>query len=244
MGRNNSSIVILFSGGFDSYTLVNYMIQKEGFNNVLLLNIHYGQVNEVEEIVAKWLYYHLRDKKYPDVNFDFMKLVIPREFTDQLFYKSALYNKDIQLDQIEKNKQPNTYVPFRNLLFLTIASVIAENNNINNIAIAIQPHSHYYYWDTTENFVNKLNELFNLNKEHPIKIHAPFVNLSKKEIYKLGKYELGITDEEYRKTWSCYRPIIEFDKNVKIYKPCNKCGSCIERVENGIPQSDFVAILS
>ena len=240
--KERKPIVILFSGGFDSYTLVNYMIQKENFNEILLLNIHYGQVNEVEEIVARWLYYHLRDKKYPDVKFDLLKLIIPRDFTDQLFYKSALYNKNIQLDQIEKDKQPNTYVSFRNLLFLTIASIIAENNNINDIAIAIQPHSHYYYWDTTQDFIDKVNELFSLNKEHRIKIHAPFSTLSKKQIYELGKNELNITDEEYRKTWSCYRPVVKIHNNTKVYSPCNKCGSCIERIENNIPQSYPVVV--
>lgn len=246
MITESSSFLILFSGGFDSYVTTEYIIQKYKTNYVRLLNIHYGQVNDVELYTARRLFEHLKEK-YPKITIEFQKLVIPKELTSQLFSLSSLVNKNIKQEGFIKNNQPTTYVPFRNQLFLTIAGIIAENNNIKYIATGIQPHTEYYYWDATEDFVLKLNNLFSLNPKQ-ITIIAPFKNKTKEQIYKIAKEELKLSDNELALTWSCYNPKLTDIKQENgiikelVFKTCGKCGSCKERLEMGIPDSFNVSV--
>jgi 7-cyano-7-deazaguanine synthase len=244
----NGSFVILFSGGFDSYVTTEYIIQKYKPEKIKLLNIHYGQVNDVELFAAKRLFEHLK-QKYRELDLEFQRFLIPQELINQLFNTSALVNKQIDQTDFERDKQPTTYVPFRNLLFLTFAAIIAENEGYKYIGSGIQPHTEYYYWDATEDFVLRVNSLFNLNPKH-IQVIAPFKNKTKEAIFKIARDELKLTDYELSLTWSCYNPVldeIEYDElkgkiNSLLFVQCGVCGSCIERLEAKIPSSLPISI--
>jgi 7-cyano-7-deazaguanine synthase len=248
MQNTNSSFLVLFSGGFDSYVTTEYIIQKFQPSRVKLLNIHYSQVNEVELYAARRIFNHLR-QKYPDKKLDFQKFIIPKSLIEQLFNTSALVNKEIEQKDFEKDKQPTTYVPFRNLLFFTIASIIAENENYNYIGSGIQPHTEYYYWDAGDDFIYRLNSLLNLHPRH-MQIIAPFKDKTKEAILKIAREELKLTDEELSLTWSCYNPILtnidvdnERDKIENlVFETCGKCGACIERQNANIPDSQPIQL--
>ena len=248
MIEKNSSFIILFSGGFDSYVTTEYIIQNYEPKYVRLLNVHYGQVNDVELYAAKRIFKHLQNK-YPELKLEFQKFIIPEELINQLFNTSALVNKGLDQEGFKEDNQPTTYVPFRNLLFLTLAGIIAENNNIRYVGTGIQPHMDYYYWDATDDFVLRLNSLINLNPKH-IQVIAPFKNKTKEEIVKIAREELKLTDDELSLTWSCYNPkiwSINHDKDKGIirsitFTTCENCGSCIERKKAGIPLSKLVEI--
>jgi 7-cyano-7-deazaguanine synthase len=210
MGINH---VVLFSGGFDSTSLLVYLLDKIEKEEIICLNINYHQRNRPEIIRAKQIC-ELLGVEYRNIDIS--------SIADFIFSSSALVNKNIDVDEeLKKNKQPNTYVPFRNLLFITIALSFAESIRARNVWTAIQRHELYFYWDTTEEFINKVNEIASLNNKK-IKVNAPFVNLTKKEIFRL------VEDHEQilRLSWSCYNPII-YDG---YYYPCGKCGACKERV--------------
>ena len=75
----------------------------------------------------------------------------------------------------------------------------------------------YGYWDTTEEFVNRINNISSLNRMNQIKIVTPFITFRKGDIIKEG-LKLKV---DYSKTTSCYN-----GKN----KPCLICSTCSERL--------------
>ena len=137
-----------------------------------------------------------------------------------LFASSALVSDDIPIPQaaaVLGNPQPITYVPNRNMIFLSLAAAYAETRGVAEAYYGAQQHDIYGYWDTTSQFLGRLNELFQLNRQTPIQIKAPFVNYSKTDILRTG-LALAV---DYSVTWSCY----EGQETA-----CGRCPTCVERL--------------
>ncbi len=115
-----------------------------------------------------------------------------------------------------QRRQPPTYVPHRNLLFLSIAAAAAEGAGMQDVFYGAQAQDEYGYWDCTPEFVVGLNGVLGLNRDRAVRIHAPFVTLPKSEVVKIG-LALGV---DYTHTWTCYRG---------AEAPCGRCPSCVER---------------
>jgi 7-cyano-7-deazaguanine synthase len=122
------------------------------------------------------------------------------------------------LDDIKEaeRKQPPTYVPNRNMIFLSLSAAYAESAGIQDIFYGAQVQDEYGYWDCTAEFIEKINSILGLNRVNKLEIHAPFVRMTKTDVVKIGR-KLGV---DYEKTWSCYRG---------GSKPCGTCPSCVER---------------
>jgi 7-cyano-7-deazaguanine synthase len=116
---------------------------------------------------------------------------------------------------------PPTYVPYRNLLMFSIALSFAESNNAQFVMNGLQAHDEYSYWDTTKEFVSRMNKISELNREQFIEIVSPFVEFSKYEEISVGK-ELNVP---WIDTWTCYTG--EHGNGA-----CGKCPSCSERIMN------------
>jgi len=200
--------LILLSGGIDSTTLAHY-VKKKLKRDIYAISFIYGQRHIKEIEYAKYQANEVGVIEHKIIDISFLK---------DLIKNSALINKEIEIpDWFSAQKEmPITYVPFRNLIFLSIALSYAESSNINEVYYAAQRQDYIGYWDCREEFVNKLNDLINLNPKSKIKVFAPFVNLRKSEIIKIG-IELNV---DYTKTWSCYKG----DE-----KPCKICPSCVDR---------------
>jgi 7-cyano-7-deazaguanine synthase len=119
---------------------------------------------------------------------------------------------------VQGDPQPPTYVPSRNLIFLSVAAAYAEAQGVADVFYGAQRHDLYGYWDTTPQFVERLNALLALNRKTTINVQTPFVHFSKADILRLG-VELGV---EYAQTWSCY----EGDTLA-----CGVCPTCTERLQ-------------
>ncbi len=200
--------LVLLSGGIDSTTLA-YYIKKKLNRELYAISFVYGQRHNKELEYAKYQAKILNVIEHKTIDISFLR---------DLIKNSALLNKDMSLPTWEQaqKEMPSTYVPFRNLIFISIALAYAESNDIDEVYYAAQRQDYLGYWDCREEFVNKLNEISLLNPKKQIKIIAPFVNLRKSEIVKIG-LELGV---DYRKTWSCYKGEEE---------PCGTCPSCVDR---------------
>jgi 7-cyano-7-deazaguanine synthase len=97
--------------------------------------------------------------------------------------------------------QPLSYVPFRNMLFLSILLSYAESRGAETVWYgAAGVDSAAGYWDADKPFVDRMNSVAELNREHQIKIEAPLIELSKKQIIELG-VSLKV---DFKKTWTCY----------------------------------------
>ena len=211
--------IILLSGGLDSLT-ISAIAKNEGYE-LYGLSFNYGQRHKVELEMAKKIakIYNFIDHKIVNIDID-------------IFKNSALTDKNIAVpknrDHISNiNNIPVTYVPARNIIFLSYALSYAESNNINDIFIGVNIVDYSGYPDCRPEFIESFEKTANLATASALKksfkIHTPLIKLSKQEIIALGlKFNV-----DYSNAHSCYDPI---HKNGKYYA-CGKCDSCILRLE-------------
>jgi 7-cyano-7-deazaguanine synthase len=205
--------VVLVSGGMDSAALLYYAKKKLKVGTIHALSFAYGQKHVRELEMAKWQARAVKAAEHRVVDISF--------FGGLTEGGSALTDSSIRVPDLaelkpEQRMQPPTYVPNRNMVFLSMAAAYAEAHGIKDVFYGAQAQDEYGYWDATNDFVRRLNEVMNLNRRNPIKIHAPFVGMSKVDVLKIG-LELGV---DYSHTWTCYRG---------GEKPCGSCPSCVER---------------
>ena len=205
--------VILLSGGMDSAVLLQYLMQKLNRRDVHALSFLYGQKHCREIEMARVQAGIAGVKEHRIIEMPWLA-----ELVDGA---SALTEGAIpvpDLDEIEESSlnQPPTYVPNRNMVFLSLAAAYAEAAGISDVFYGAQAQDEYGYWDCTVDFVSRMNELLALNRGKRVIIHAPFAEKTKSEVARLGR-AMGV---DFNRTWSCYRGGEE---------PCGKCPSCIER---------------
>lgn len=192
--------VIICSGGLDSTTLLYYLHNKGA--DIKAISFDYGQRHDIELTYAQ---YHTKQLQVPHTIINLKDI-----FKHVSFASALLGGMDVPtLEEVIGDPQPITYVPFRNMLMLTIAAAVAENTEGEAVYYGAQKHDEYSgYWDTTSSFTDQLQQVFNLNRKHKITVEAPFVDLSKSDLVKIGM-ELGV---DYAKTMTCYNG--------------NNCGTC------------------
>ena len=215
--------LVLFSGGIDSTTCLGLAISKYGKENVIALSITYGQkhTKEIEAANAIVQYYGI-EKIDLDLSLIF-------RFSDCSLLKGS--DEDIPHEsyaqQLEKtNGSPvSTYVPFRNGLFISSAAAIALSRKCSVIYYGAHADdaAGNAYPDCSSVFNNAMNTAVYEGSGKQLKIEAPFVNMTKADVVKIG-LELKVP---YELTWSCYEG---------GDKPCGQCGTCIDRAKalNGI----------
>lgn len=203
--------VIIVSGGMDSITLLHRLIKVESLSSAVITFV-YGQKHDKEVEFSRIQTKMLGCQEHLVLD---LSLLLP------LFSNSALVNSKLNIPSIieaSSDPQPLTYVPNRNMIFLALAAAYAETQGLSDVYYGAQSHDMYGYWDTTPDFLQRLNEVFALNRKKPVQIKAPFVNYSKTDILRLG-LELGV---DYSQTWSCYE-----GQAVS----CGRCPTCAERLQ-------------
>lgn len=210
--------MVLFSGGVDSTTCLAQSVKKHGSENVLALSIYYGQKHNKEIESAEKIV------KYYGVKWQTLDLSLIFADSDCSLLKGSSDDipKESYSEQLSKtNGSPvSTYVPFRNGLFIASAASIALSNGCS--VIYYGPHADdaagNAYPDCSAVFNNAMAEAVYEGSGKQVRIEAPFVNMTKKDIVKTG-LELGVP---YELTWSCYEG---------GDKPCGVCGTCRDRIE-------------
>ena len=217
---NNSlkkKAVVILSGGMDS-TLSSYIAKNNNYD-LIAVHFNYGQRTETKELKA------FRDicKELNVLN----KYEIDIPFFTQIG-ASALTDKtiDVPVNGVEKGIIPITYVPFRNGIFLSIASAIAEKEEASAIYIGVVQEDSSGYPDCSDSFIQKMQNAINEGTKDDTKIEiiTPLVHLSKAQIVEEA-IKLNVPLEL---TWSCYK---EEDK------ACGVCDSCRLRL-NGFKEAN------
>jgi len=211
-----NKVISVLSGGLDSTIVTHTLVRKYGAANVIAISYNYGQKQSIELEKAIITCNTLRIKhKVLDISF-LGEIVAP------VCALSAV--GDIKMPTIEDIlglPTPPTYVPFRNEIIFSIGLSFAESNNAQFVFNGLQAHDEYSYWDTSSEFVKRMNAVSELNREHMIEIISPFVNFSKKEEIEIG-VELGV---DWNTTWTCY-------EGENGNGACGRCPSCSERIMN------------
>lgn len=209
--------LVLVSGGVDSTTCLALAVDKYGRENVCALSMYYGQKHNKElECARKLADYYKVDYTELDLSVIFKdsNCSLLNHSTDEIPHESYA-------EQIKKTKgEPvSTYVPFRNGLFLASAASIALSKECSLIYYGAHSDdaAGNAYPDCSDAFNRAMNEAVYLGSGNMLKIEAPFVNKSKKDVVAKG-LELKVP---YELTWSCYEG---------HDKPCGVCGTCIDRI--------------
>ena len=208
-----SKALVILSGGMDSSILLHYVAKELNYDEVYAITFNYGQriIREIE--CAKYQSKACNVREHKIINMDFFR---------EISTMSALTNTNLAIPKARDdigNAQPLSYVPFRNLLLLTTAAGWAESIGASDLYYgAVQTDDFSGYWDTTSLFLNKVNDVYNLNRKNLIKVNAPFMSYSKDLVVKKG-IELQV---DFRQTHTCYEG---------TDPACGECVSCSARIK-------------
>jgi len=201
-------IVITLSGGMDSSVLL-YKAAKE-YETVHTVTFDYGQRHD-KELEAAQTQLNNAKKDYPGVTFT--NKVLDVKYIKDIADTSSLTNDNIDTPDVKDimgEAQPKSYVPFRNLMFLSILLSYAEKLKAEEVWYgAAEADSLAGYWDGSVQFVDKMNQICLLNREIDVRVRAPLLKMSKKEII-LNGVELGVN---FADTYTCYSGEYPCDAN-------------------------------
>jgi 7-cyano-7-deazaguanine synthase len=211
--------LVILSGGQDSTTCLYWAVERFGRASVESLTFDYGQRHRIELEAAS------------DVAAEagVANTVLPID-TFRALGGNALTTRliDVPEDGAHGDSLPATFVPGRNLIFLTFAAAYAWQRDIRHVVTGVAQTDYSGYPDCRRETIDALEKGIALGLERRITIHTPLMHLSKKETVLLAN-ELGAIGA-MALTHTCYngrRP------------PCGKCAACRLRArgfaEAGIP---------
>ena len=213
--------VVLLSGGLDSATALA-IAKSKGFE-CYALSFRYGQRHVCELEAAKRVAASLGAADHKTVTIDL-----------RLWGGSALTDDKLDVpDAADSKGIPITYVPARNMIFLSFATAWAEVLGARDIFIGVNSVDYSGYPDCRPAFIESFRETARLgtrgvDEDWSYSINAPLQKMSKAEIIRTG-IGLGV---DYSLTTSCYNPDSEG-------RSCGKCASCALRIagfeEAGVP---------
>jgi 7-cyano-7-deazaguanine synthase len=210
-GRGRSAVVLL-SGGLDSMVTAG-LAREEGFE-LHALTIDYGQRHRRELAAAEAIAAHLEVARH---------VVLPLDLRQ--FGGSALTD-DIEVPKSGVGDDiPVTYVPARNLIFLSLTVGFAEASGASDIFIGVNALDYSGYPDCRPEFIASFAETARLATKAgvegmPFAIHAPLQHMGKAEI----AAEAGRLGLDPAWSWSCYDPAPDG-------RPCGLCDSCRLRLK-------------
>lgn len=207
--QRQSALVVL-SGGQDSTTCLFWA--KRHFKYVSALSFRYGQLHENEVEIAREI---CNEHHIP-----FSVIDIP--FISGLA-SNSLTDRSVAMDSTKPaDGLPNTFVPGRNLFFLSIAAVFAREHGIFDLVTGVGQTDFSGYPDCRDSFIRSLNVSLNLAMDEQFQIHTPLMWLTKAEVWELAD-ELGVFDLVRERTLTCYRGIVG--------DGCGDCPACKLRRE-------------
>ena len=218
MAEKRKKAVILVSGGLDSATTL--AIARQMAFDCYGLTFRYGQRHQIEIAAAKRVAESLGAARHRMIDIDLAQ-----------FGGSALTDSAISVpkdsDQIGKEGEiPITYVPARNLIFLSFALAWAEVLGAFDIFIGVNALDYSGYPDCRAEFIEAFGQVANLataaatQGKGKYKIHTPIIEMTKAQIIQKGT-ELGV---DYSLTHSCYDPD-------ETGRACSRCDSCRLRLK-------------
>lgn len=205
--------VVILSGGLDSTTCMG-IARDQGYE-LYPITFDYGQRHRIElDNARKVAEFYGTGERHKVIRLDFL-----REFGG-----SALTDDNIGVPtEMDDSVIPVTYVPGRNLLFLSIATSYAEVKGAEAIFIGVNALDYSGYPDCRPEFIAKVEEVIRYATKvgvegKPIRIETPLIHWTKADIIKEGM-RLGVP---YALTTSCYNGEEE---------ACGECDSCRLRLK-------------
>ncbi|CAM3170651.1 7-cyano-7-deazaguanine synthase QueC [Vibrio rarus] len=205
--------VVIFSGGQDSTTcLVQALTQ---FDEVHAITYDYGQRHRQEIDTAKQLAKKLGVKAHK-----VMDVTLLNELA-----VSSLTRDDIPVsNELGENGLPNSFVPGRNILFLTLAGIYAYQVGATTLITGVCETDFSGYPDCRDEFVKAMNNALSLGMDYPLQVQTPLMWLNKAETWAMADHydALAMVRDH---TLTCYNGIVG--------SGCGDCPACHLRA-NGL----------
>ncbi len=206
MTANDEMALVVLSGGQDSTTCLYWAIKRFGRANVSTISFDYGQRHKIELKCAASIAEHA----------SVSNACLPIN-TFAALGGDALTDSDIEVENQASADSglPNTFVPGRNLVFLTFAAAYAYQRGIDHLVTGVAQTDYSGYPDCREDTIRALQQTLRAGMESAVLIHTPLMHLSKKESVELA-VQLGALPA-LALTHTCYkgqRP------------PCGECPAC------------------
>ncbi len=194
----SKEVVVCFSSGHDSFYCLLEAIERYTKERVLCLIFEYGQTNVLE--IQKAI------DACKDIGVDFEVIKLP----------------DMKMEGNRRQDVSSQYYPARNLVFLSVASSVAEQLDVKYVYIGVCSEDNVSFPDCRIEFIGKFDDLYKL-AYGDISVIAPCLSRTKKETYDL-LMQSGIAQQYLKYTYSCYNNSSEpfYDR-----KGCGTCSACL-----------------
>lgn len=223
MAKNEKALVV-FSGGQDSTTCLYWALKKFGKGNVSALSFNYGQRHARELACAKKIA-RLAGVPHRILRINTFSGLGNNSLTGSLPVTNAKGQHGL----------PNTFVPGRNLIFLTFAAAHAYTLGIRNLVTGVCEADYSGYPDCRKTTMKALEKAISLGMDYPVKIHTPLIFMTKAQAVRLIKRLGGLPALAYSHT--CYN---------NAFPPCGKCAACLLRArafkQAGVPDPLFTPL--
>ncbi|MFN4237202.1 MAG: 7-cyano-7-deazaguanine synthase QueC [Vogesella sp.] len=207
MNKTPKALVVL-SGGQDSTTCLYWALREFGAANVEAVTFDYGQRHRVELDCARKIA-QLAGVRQTLLPIDTFAAIGGNALTDDSIApeEGARDDADTAL--------PNTFVPGRNLVFLSFAAALAYTRGIEHVVTGVAQTDYSGYPDCRENTLKALELALRLGMDSRVTLHAPLMFMSKADTVRLAQ-DVGAMDAM---AWShtCYNGEVP---------PCGRCASC------------------
>ncbi|MCB1878036.1 MAG: 7-cyano-7-deazaguanine synthase QueC [Chromatiales bacterium] len=203
--------LVVLSGGQDSTTCLYWALKRFGAEGVEAVTFDYGQRHRIELRAARKVAQRagVRHTQLPINTFSALG---GNALTDGEIAVASGVSADTGL--------PNTFVPGRNLIFLTFAAALAYQRGIRHLVTGVAQTDYSGYPDCRENTLQALQQALRLGMASDIELHTPLMHLSKADTVRLA-VQLGALDA-LADSHTCYngsRP------------PCGQCPACLLRTK-------------
>ena len=192
--------LVLFSGGLDSSVCLGLAVKKYGPDEVLALSIYYGQKHKKEMEASERVADHYGVKR---ITLDLGEIFKDSNCTLLEGAEEGIPHEEYAEQLKKTNGKPvNTYVPYRNGLFLSSAASIALSHGCSEIYYGAHADdaAGNAYPDTSIEFNKAISEAIYIGSGNELRIVAPFIDKTKAQVVKMGT-EIGVL---FELTWSCY----------------------------------------
>lgn len=203
----SQTVVVIYSGGMDSFTLLNRAL-ADGLR-VHALSFNYGQRHVRELDVAASVCASLGVSH---------KVIDIRAMQEVMSGSSLTGSGEIPEGHYEEDSMKSTVVPNRNMILLSLATGYAITTGASAVWYGAHGGDHAIYPDCRPEFVEKMDAVCRIANYESVAIEAPYLRFDKTRILADG-LAMGL---DYSQTWTCYNG---------REQACGVCGSCVERLE-------------
>ncbi len=209
VGLSMNGALVVLSGGQDSTTCLYWALREFQGQAVETVTFDYGQRHRIELDCARRVA-DVAGVPHTVLPIDTFAALGGNALTDEAVAVATGVNPDTGL--------PNTFVPGRNLVFLTFAAALAYRRGLGHLVTGVAQTDYSGYPDCRQDTLRALEQAIRLGMEYDIRLHMPLMFRSKRETVELAQ-NLGAL-EALAWTHTCYEG---------CQPPCGRCPACVLR---------------